>query len=39
MRNRYLVEVDAEIDAVCKYFPELVEALDVKKEGVLSADH
>ena len=39
MSNRYLVEVDAEIDAVCKYFPELVEALDVKKEGVLSADH
>lgn len=39
MSNRYLVEVDAEIDAVCKYFPELLEALDVKKEGVLSADH
>lgn len=39
MQNRYLVEVDAEIDAVCKYFPELVEALEVKKEGVLCADH
>ena len=39
MQNRYLVEVDAEIDSVCKYFPELVEALEVKKEGVLSADH
>ena len=39
MSNRYLVEVDAEIDAVCKYFPELLEALEVKKEGVLSADH
>ena len=39
MQNRYLVEVDAEIDAVCKYFPELLEALDIKKEGVLSADH
>ncbi len=38
-QNRYLVEADAEIDAVCKYFPELVEALDIKKEGVLSADH
>lgn len=39
MQNRYLVEVDAEIDAVCKYFPDLLEALDIKKEGVLSADH
>lgn len=39
MQNRYLVEVDAEIDAVCKYFPELEEALEVKKEGILSSDH
>lgn len=39
MQNRYLVEIDAEIDAVCKYFPELEEALDIKKEGVLSSDH
>lgn len=39
MQNRYLVEADAEIDAVCKYFPELIEALEIKKESVLCADH
>ena len=39
MQNRYLRELDDEIDAVCKYFPDLLEALEIKKEGVLSADH
>ena len=38
MQNRYLRELDDEIDAVCKYFPDLLEALEIKKEGVLSAD-
>ena len=39
IQNRYLRELDDEIDAVCKYFPDLLEALEIKKEGVLSADH
>lgn len=39
MGNRYLEELDAEIDNVCKYMPDLEEALNVKKDAVLSADH
>ena len=37
--NRYLLEMDAEIDSTCKYFPELEEAIAVMKEGVLSPDY
>ena len=37
--NRYLVEMDAEIDSTCKYFPDLEEALAVMREGVLSPDY
>jgi hypothetical protein len=39
MSNRYLKELDDEIDTVCKYMPELREALCTKKDAVLSADH
>lgn len=39
LSNRFLRELDDEIDTVCKYMPELQEALDVKKDAVLSADH
>lgn len=39
MGNRYLRELDTEIDTVCKYMPRLEEALDVQKDCVLSADH
>lgn len=39
MGNRYLRELDTEIDTVCKYMPKLEEALDVQKDCVLSADH
>ena len=39
MGNRYLKEFDAEIDTVCRYMPELEEALEVQKDCVLSADH
>lgn len=39
MSNRYLRELDTEIDIVCKYMPKLEEALDVQKDCVLSADH
>lgn len=37
--NRYLKELDAEIDTVCKYMPKLDEALQVQRDCVLSADH
>lgn len=39
MSNRFLRELDDEIDTVCKYMPDLDEALDAKKDAVLSADH
>lgn len=39
MSNRYLKELDNEIDTVCKYMPRLQEALDVQKDCILSADH
>lgn len=37
--NKYLKDLDAEIDAICKYQPKLIEALETKKDNVLSADH
>lgn len=39
MSNRFLKELDDEIDSICTYFPDLLEALDTKKDNVLSADH
>lgn len=39
MSNRYLKDLDNEIDTVCKYMPKLEEALAVQKDCVLSADH
>lgn len=39
MSNRFIRELDEEIDTVCKYMPELEEALETKKDSVLSADH
>lgn len=39
MSNRYLRELDCEIDTVCKYMPKLEEALAVQRDCVLSADH
>lgn len=39
MGNRYLRQYDEEIDVVCKYMPKLLEALDTRKDNVLSADH
>ena len=38
-QNAYLNELDNEIDVVCKYVPRLLEALDTRKDNVLSADH
>lgn len=39
MQNYILKEMDDEIDAVCKYMPKLLEALETRKDNVLSADH
>ena len=39
MDNKYLKDLDDEIDTVCKYMPKLIEALDTRKDNVLSADH
>lgn len=38
-QNQGLVELDREIDTICKYMPELLEALEIRKDNVLSADH
>lgn len=37
--NRYIRDYDEEIDILCKYMPSLEDALDAKKDNVLSADH
>lgn len=37
--NRYIKEYDNDIDILCKYMPQLEEALNVKKDNVLAADH
>ena len=37
--NKYIIDYDTEIDTICKYMPKLDEALDAKKDNVLSADH
>lgn len=39
MSNRFLRELDDEIDTVCKYMTRLEEALNAKKDSVISADH
>lgn len=38
-QNQTIVELDAEIDNCCKYMPTLEDALDAKKDNVLTADH
>ena len=38
-QNSWIRELDNEIDMVCKYMPKLEEALDTRREHVLSADH
>lgn len=37
--NKYLKDFDEEIDMICKYMPQLEDALDAKKDNVLSSDH
>ena len=36
--NRFIRDFDEEIDIICKYMPTLEDALDAKKDNVLSAD-
>lgn len=38
-QNVILKDIDREIDVVCKYMPKLEQALDIKADHVLSADH
>lgn len=39
LENKYIRDFDEEIDTICKYMPTLEDALDAKKDNVLSADH
>ena len=39
IQNKYMRDYDDEIDTVLKYCPKLAEALEVRKDNVLSADH
>ena len=38
MDNKFIRDLDLEIDTICKYMPKLEEALEIKKDAVLSAD-
>lgn len=38
-QNTLVRDIDREIDMVCKYMPKLQDALDTRREHVLSADH
>lgn len=38
-QNKYLKDLDDEIDTILKYCPKLLEALEIRKDNVLSADH
>lgn len=39
MQNKYIRDYDNEIDMILKYVPKLKEAMECKKDCVLSADH
>lgn len=38
MENKYIKDFDDEINIICRYMPLLLEALEVKRDAVLSAD-
>ena len=38
-QNVVVKDMDKEIDTICKYMPKLEEALDIKTDNVLCADH
>ena len=37
--NRYIKSLDQQYDLICRYMPELKEALHIKKDNVLSSDN
>ena len=37
--NKWLKDVDSEIEVCCKYMPKLEEALETRRDNVLSSDH
>ena len=37
--NRYIKSLDEQYDLICKYMPELEEALTIKKDNTLSSDN
>ena len=37
--NRYIKSLDQQYDLICRYMPELKEALNIKKDNVLSSDN
>ena len=39
IENKQLLEYEEEIDTLCRYMPSLDDALDAKKDHVLTADH
>lgn len=38
MENKYIRNMDAEIDTILRYMPQLQEALDAKKDSILASD-
>ena len=39
MQNKWIVELDNEIDVVCKYMPKLMECVNCIKDSILTADN
>lgn len=38
MDNKYIKDLDEEIDTICRYMPKIEDALEVKKDSILSSD-
>ena len=39
MQNKWIIELDNEIDVVCKYMPKLTECVNCIKDSILTADN
>ena len=39
VENKWIIDLDNEIDVICKYMPKMSEALDALKDAVLTADN
>lgn len=39
VENKWIIDLDKEIDVICKYMPKMSEALDALKDAVLTADN